>query len=283
MKMTRLERAKMVDTWSYLSRYGINHADRMICAFWRGDKNPSVKVYPDGHWYDFGAGIGGDVIELAKTIEGCSTSAAIDILLDGTFSSLKPASVTSQPTAQTSDIEVVKVGPLWSFALKNYIRSRGISLEVAQRYTSEVRHRSRKTGREYYSVGFRNDRGGWALRNPCAGGKTCISPSGVTTIRGTQNTVVIVEGFFDLLSLVELYGRPKGDAVVLNSTSNIRQIEPTLGGYEKVFLLLDADAEGDRRTADLINRFGNTIDRRELLNEAKDLNEKLMNQKLTNN
>jgi hypothetical protein len=34
-----------------------------VSAPWRSDGTPSVHIYDDGHWYDFGEGVGGDVID----------------------------------------------------------------------------------------------------------------------------------------------------------------------------------------------------------------------------
>lgn len=34
-----------------------------ICAPWRNERTPSLHVYEDGHWFDYGEGVGGDVID----------------------------------------------------------------------------------------------------------------------------------------------------------------------------------------------------------------------------
>jgi hypothetical protein len=37
--------------------------DHKIFAPWRAESTPSVHIYEDGSWHDYGAGIGGDVLD----------------------------------------------------------------------------------------------------------------------------------------------------------------------------------------------------------------------------
>lgn len=47
------------------------------------DKNPSLIVYPDGHWHCFGCGKGGDVISFIEAIENTDFRGAVTILGGG--------------------------------------------------------------------------------------------------------------------------------------------------------------------------------------------------------
>jgi len=47
------------------------------------DKNPSLVVYPDGHWHCFGCGKGGDVISFVEAMENTDFRGAVSILGGG--------------------------------------------------------------------------------------------------------------------------------------------------------------------------------------------------------
>ncbi|WP_134087873.1 hypothetical protein [Olivibacter sp. XZL3] len=61
-------------------------------------------------------------------------------------------------------IEVVSVNDFQSVSLLKYLDLRGIPRDLAFTYCKEVHYNM--YGRSYYAIGFKNDKGGYELRNP---------------------------------------------------------------------------------------------------------------------
>ena len=70
-----------ISLYNILNMYNIkiNSHGMCVCPI-HGDKNPSLKVYHDGHFKCFGCGKRGDVIDLFRFIENIDTETAIRIL-----------------------------------------------------------------------------------------------------------------------------------------------------------------------------------------------------------
>lgn len=130
-----------------------------------------------------------------------------------------------------------------------------------------------ENGKSYFAIGFKNDAGGYELRNPYF--KGCIAPKAITTIANHETECHVFEGFMDYLSYLVLYGGC--DAVVLNSIVNISQALPILNEYSQVFCHLDNDAAGRMGTRQIATALGEKCN--DMANEYegnKDLNEYLM-------
>jgi len=71
-----------VSIYNLLTRHGVEHNNRpgKIRSPMRDEKTPSMMIYPDNSWYDYGAGHGGSVVDLEVSITGCSVGEAIRTL-----------------------------------------------------------------------------------------------------------------------------------------------------------------------------------------------------------
>jgi hypothetical protein len=127
-------------------------------------------------------------------------------------------------------------------------------------------------------VGFRNDAGGYELRNKYF--KGCTSKD-VTSVKAGSNTCQLFEGFMDYLSFLTIknWQQSKADVIVLNSLSNLVKVKNTLTAYESVATFLDNDEAGKRAVQELKN-VCNISDQSEFYAKHKDLNEYLSNKKL---
>ena len=75
-------------------------------------------------------------------------------------------------------------------------------------------------GKTCYALGFKNDSGGYELRNKNFKGSG--SPKDIRFIENGSNTLAVFEGFFDFLSYRSLYYKQQGhlgNFLVLNSAS----------------------------------------------------------------
>lgn len=103
----------------------------------------------------------------------------------------------------------------------------------------------RSEDRPFYALAFKNDSGGFELRNPYF--KGTLGRKDITTIAGDTQSVSLFEGFFDYLTAVMLNDGPLPEtAIVLNSVSfKERAVEAIKRlGASQVTIYPDNDASG---------------------------------------
>lgn len=268
--------------------YGMYHSPL------RQDDTPSFKVdYGVNLWCDFGTGEGGSLIDLVMKQHGCNAYGAISRLEQGYYSantfSFQGKSISERNASReekkkaTSPIEIRKIQSLQNPALINYLKSRNIVPEVVSDYVQEMYYRV--NGKPLFALAFKNDAGGYELRNP--GYKGCTSPKDITCIRfaGKKNDACFVfEGFRDYLSFLTIRHKNSPDYpcidwqdyIILNSTANVDKALYPLGEYEKIHCLLDNDEAGRKATQAIQKEYGWRVrDASHLYNGHKDLNDYL--------
>ena len=140
-------------------------------------------------------------------------------------------------------ITLINVKPLEHPNLLAFLDSRKVNLSIAKSYCKEVHYQIR--GRNYYAVGFVNDKDGYALRNPYF--KNCVAPNHITTFDREADTVDLFEGFIDYLSLLTMQPeKEKNSAVVLNSVNNLEKSLQFLSKHKQINAFLDNDNAGKR-------------------------------------
>jgi 5S rRNA maturation endonuclease (ribonuclease M5) len=223
-------------------------------------------------WYDFGIGEGGNVIDLICKISNCSVAEALQFLSDE-VPPFKFQGSTVNTSLKNSGNILIKVQPITRSYLKKYVRSRGISLQIARKYCKEVGYECH--GKTYYAIGLQNNENGWELRNLYF--KTSSSPKSYTYLQNNKDNLMICEGMFDLLSMAELYPQElnNSDIIVLNSLSFLSQITSTFKSYKSIDLYLDNDASGKKNTTELLRYYPHIKDQSHRYKNYKDLNEKL--------
>ena len=160
-------------------------------------------------------------------------------------------------------------------ALKGYLKSRNIGPRTSVKYIREVHYRFKN--RNYFAIGLRNDSGGWELRNKYY--KNSGSPKDVTHIKNGHTTLIVTEGMFDLLSILEcnIKLESEHDLLVLNSTAFVQKAMRIIEGYTSTLLYLDNDPNGKRTTQNLIGNSKNCEDRSTLYAGFKDISDWHMN------
>lgn len=244
--------------WWYLSPLHAEHT-----ASFKIDLSKNV-------WYDFGLGKGGNILDLA--MELYNTQNISEVIRMMSRSTVIPTRPTQQtPCQESCPFEDIEIRELTHPALLKYLSSRGISSAVAIGQCVEIHYK--RGGRNYFAIGFKNDAGGYELRNPYF--KGCIAPKAITTMANYGTECHVFEGFMDYLSYLVLYD--KCDAVVLNSIVNIPQALPVLERYSQVFCHLDNDAAGRMGTLQIATALGKKCaDMAHEYEGNKDLNEYLM-------
>ena len=233
----------------------------------RKERTPSFWVYLDTNsWFDYGEGIGGDPISFARTWlkstrEADTVSDALRWLKNiglGPYE-FKPID-RDPPEPEEASLILKQAKPLQHLGLIHYLEKRGIPLDLARQHLKEIHVRNQRTGKSFFALGFDNEEGGYELRNPFFKGS--LGPKAISFIRGREpkpDSINLFEGFMDYLSaLSQFHGKGfKGDVIVLNSLSCLKQIAPYIQdyGYRVAYTWLDNDNAGEAATASLAEFF----------------------------
>ncbi|MEG1290564.1 MAG: toprim domain-containing protein [Bacteroidales bacterium] len=278
------------------------HYYGMFISPFRDEKEASFKIdYTKNLWYDFGQGRGGDNISLVQYLKRCNFTQAKEYITNfccQEHSEAKtPMNLLHSDNGQKDQggIEIHSVKEVFFFPLKNYIKERHIPVELAVRFCKEVIYINK--GKTYFSLAFKNNAGGFVLRNKNFKGNTI---SALTTIAANNNTcsnnvksatVRIYEGFFNFLSDLVLKNEslPITDIIVLNSVNNVKSALNYIFEHQICECYLDNDVAG-RKALEKIKEAAKEkkIDVRDMsfsYSDCNDLNEYLIKnnqQEITN-
>lgn len=227
-----------------------------------GDRTPSFVVHRNSNfWKDFSSGEGGSIIDLAMSLDRRPYVETIQTLADFAPEAKQYTPTIPEPSHDPGDtplsprsFSLLKVKPFGSNQrLGDYARQRSIDPSVAARYGLHEVYYLNTKGRRCFALGFPNDSGGYEIRNPYF--KGTIGNKAITTITAKDpSRAAVFEGFLDYLSYRQLHPEFDGMAVVLNSTALAAHAVPVLQECRQVTLLLDNDAAGNEKTAELTAR-----------------------------
>jgi DNA primase len=207
----------------------------------KNERTPSFYVNPTKNRFnDFSTGEKGDIFRLVQKTEQTDFKGALELLSNQNL--IKPFSFSGYTQTSNSKVKLLNVIPITKEILKQYIAKRGIDLDLARKYVSEVHYST--NGRNWYALGFKNDSGGYELRNALNFKTKTISD--ITTIKTGTNRLSIFEGFFDFLSALQYYGldKPHRETIVLNSLTNIPKAIDRICLYSHTSAFLDNDKAG---------------------------------------
>ncbi|MBD2751389.1 toprim domain-containing protein [Spirosoma validum] len=128
--------------------------------------------------------------------------------------------------------------------------------------------------KQYYAVGFGNDKGGFELRNRYFKGST--SPKWFTHLPAEGSTAInLFEGVFDFLSFCQFFKAHKlsNPTIILNSLSFVNDALLILSKYVTINAFLDNDKAGKRELERLVKGGINVWDCSHYYPNTKDFNE----------
>lgn len=249
-----IEQAKDLNLADFLYKIGFQ-GKKIGHNFWykspfRDERTPSFSVHAtESKWYDWGDGTGGNIIDFGIRYFHCSVSdflKELDKHYHGISITRVQNPVSPQKENEEPEIKILDVKPLHSYPLLRYLQERRIRQTIADKYCKEVSFELR--GKTYYSIGFKNASGGYALRNAYA--KQACMPNDISLLTEKDaKDLAVFEGFFDFLSYKTMYHNqqePKRNFLILNSTSFFEQSLPIMQEYHRVHLFLDNDKTGDK-------------------------------------
>ena len=283
-----IETAKQLDIVEYLSRLGYEPERKSGHHYWycsplRDEKTPSFKVNTKmNQWYDWGADAKtrhGNLIDFGILYHKCTVAEFLE-KLDGPSIAIPKHQkrMHANSAADRNDqIQIVSVQTITARPLLKYLEIRRIAFDIAFKYCKEVHYKLR--GKNYYSIGFPNNNGGYALRN--AHVKSAAMPSGFSFIDNGAKDAAVFEGFFDFLSYKTLHrnqDEPKRNYIILNSAVFFETALPIMQSHHRNFLFFDTDKKGNELTESALKidkeKF---LDQRLLYRNYKDLNDWHMN------
>ncbi len=281
-KRLSIREAKGIDMVHFLSNVGYEPTKIRNNDYWyhsplRDEKTPSFKVNRKlNRWYDHGIGKGGDLVDFAILYYHCTISELLQSL-SGNLSLHQPVYQHSFVKHKPENhIRILKDFTLSSPALLRYLKQRRIPFQIADRYCREVRYELNE--KTYYAIGFKNDFGGFELRNPYLKGSS--SPKGITTFDNSADEVVVFEGFTDFLSFQTVHQNiPENgfDFVVLNSVSFFEKARTFMEKHDVVRLYMDRDATGQNCSRYALALSNKYKDESSLYKNHKDFNDWIMN------
>lgn len=232
--------------------YGMYHSP------FREDRDASMKVdYEKNLWIDFGANEGGTLIDLVMQMRNCDFKEAVahleqkyqDNVPEPDNSSFHRKSYSGKPEACLPAITILKIQALSNPLFISYLKERHINTDIAQKQCEEIHYAV--DSKEYYAIGFKNNSGGYVLRNKYFKGCTSSNITIHTSIDiGNKETCLVFESFTDYLSFLTLKNldRPKQDAVILNSVHNLSKAMEFIKSHKQVYTYLDNDDAGRKTT-----------------------------------
>jgi hypothetical protein len=226
-------------------------------------------------WYDHGEGIGGNVIDLICLITKGTVKEALKIIeQEGTSFFLHRKSPFRNEEETEFKPAIGEIKELGHIALKGYLKSRNIAITTARKLVKEIHYDY--NDRTYFAIGLKNNSGGWELRNKYY--KSSTSPKDISHIRNGKDRLIITEGMFDMLSIIETCKdlHEEYDFLVLNSTAFISKAREIMKGYLQIELYLDNATNGQRTAEKLTKRSKNCQDRSALYPGFKDMNQWLI-------
>jgi len=277
-----IEQAKKMDMVDYLSTIG--HRPEKISgkSYWylsplHEEKTASFKINRAlNRWYDFAEGKGGNLVDFGVQYYRSSVS---DFLqkLDAPGQSL---SQQEQPPVkfrpeddQNNQIKILSVHQISSYPLVRYLESRRITHQIAAEYLNEVRYRI--NDKTFYALGFKNDSGGFELRNQNF--KASSSPKDTRFIDNGAKELAVFEGFFNFLSYRQIHHKqehPPSNFLILNSASFFEKSILKMQEHNRVRLYLDNDRTGEKCTLHALALDSRKFsDERKLYQKYGDLND----------
>lgn len=276
--------AKEISIVEYLSGLGYEPAKIRQDDYWyhspfREERTPSFKVNAKSNvWFDHGTGEGGTILDFGAKLHQCTLYEFLEKLSNGNHSHISLHQHLPSIEGSKNKLVVVSSKDLTNADLINYLDSRGIDLELANRFCKEIEFRIGP--KSYRAIGFPNQLGAFELRNRWFKGSS--SPKDISLIENGASRISVLEGFIDFLSVLKIDNNEikqltiNSDFLILNSLRLLNRSLTLLQSYKEANLFLDNDAPA-REAKDGLKSKGIVYkDVSHLYKNNKDVNEYLI-------
>jgi hypothetical protein len=229
------------------------------------DEPLSFWVYSrTNRWHDYKLGKGGDLLDLAQRYLKFTKEhhTPVDALRWVTnLSSHRLMQPVYAPIDLAGEQELVQLlfksrQPLTYIGLVHYLEKQFIPVSIAQSYLHEIKVHNLSTKRDFLALGFKNEQGGFELKNPFFEG--AIGERAISFVRGPiakPSVIHVFQNFLDFLSILGQLPdhRLKSDVLILHSLVLLPQASAYLQdyGYRTLYSWLDNDPLGEQATQTL--------------------------------
>ncbi len=291
-----IKRLKEYPITDYLATLGLqpvaeNDREAKYFSPLREENNPSFSVLlKENTWKDFGTDLWkSDVIDLVQQVEKLSRYEAFSrvhfLINNNEVNKIFERIPKEEKPLKKSAI--INARPLDNHILIDYCKSRGIDETIARTYLYQVNYLN-PNDQKFFAIGMYNTKGGCEIRG-FKNFKTCIGEKTYTqlTQRPFSKRVMIFEGMFDFLSLIQLkkigqFSDLGANVIVLHSISCLGHTN--LKNYVSIDLFLDNDDAGKKATEKVFDQYPDKTVcdfSQALYPNHKDLNDYLLCQKRT--
>ncbi|ROI02531.1 hypothetical protein EGI16_12900 [Chryseobacterium sp. G0240] len=248
------------------------------------ENQASFKVdKPKNLWYLFSEGVGGTTTDFIQKYYNTSVKGALTWASEQNFSSFHQQ---TKPLKPHPNYHIDKIMDIAHPNLILYLHERGLSEKV---YTFIKELWFTIENKQLYAIGFKNNSGGWELRNTFY--KGALNKKDITLLpffpetesiciniisKEAHQKVAVFEGFTDALSFIEMQKSFQGDLLILNSTAMIKRAIDSLTPYPEINLFLDNDPTGRECARNILNAYPHAKDFSHLYADHKDLNQYLI-------
>ncbi len=206
------EQANQIDLVDYLRVLGfipqkISRGDHWYLSPLREENHASFKVNRNKNvWYDHGLGKGGRLIDFATEYYGCNVYDALQKIVSfhpqNTFQNnittspihLHENSLVKNAPARELSIKIITAKqPILDLMLCSYLKQRRIAKNIADKFCHEVAYKNAGKETTYKAIGFKNNAGGFELRNEYFKGSS--SPKYVNYLDNQSNTINVLKAF----------------------------------------------------------------------------------------
>lgn len=276
------EEKKKTDMVNYLFRLGfqpkkISRTDYWYLSPLRSEKTPSFKINRTKNcWYDSGIGKGGNIIDFAILYHDCTVGEFLKMFQNNFYYHLPATLIPQKEIQENGRIRILYDKTITSLVLIRYLHKRNIPFSIAEKFCTEIIFRI--YNKTYIALGFKNDSGGYELRNEFFKGSS--SPKDITTFKNDGNEVAVFEGFFDFLSFITLLQNKELKSFsfcIRNSLSFFERSRPFLEQHNAIHLYLDNDKAGTNTTSYAKSLNEKYRDESSLYKNYKDLNDWVIN------
>lgn len=275
------EQAKQIDMVDYLASLGYNPDKIKNDDYWyhsplRNENTASFKINRKKNvWYDHGTGQGGNLVDFGLLYHNCTIKELLE-KLNSNLSFHPPKQKISVTETQEPSIQLLSERTIVSLSLLRYLKQRRIAESMAGKYCREISFST--NGKTYTAIGFKNDQGGFELRNQWFKGS--MAPKAVTSIDNDSKELTVFEGFIDFLShqtMLQNQISSNSNFLVLNSTSFFEKSREFMERHDRIRLFLDRDKTGQNCTHQALSWSEKYRDESLLYKGYKDLNEWMQN------
>ena len=289
--------ANEIDMVEYLKFIGyepqkINGNNCWYLSPFRDEKHASFKVERNKNvWYDHGVGKGGKLVDFVMEFYHNNVSEALQkisffhpqknseaIIVRPQFHLYENTLLNDQDARETTIKIIAAKQPIEDLMLCRYLRQRRIEKSIANKYCYEVQFTNADKEKIYKSIGFKNNAGGYELRNEYFKGSS--SPKYVTYLDNKSNNLSVFEGFFDFMSYQSIHQNQEHELtnfLVLNSLAFFERSLLLMERHQSIHLYFDQDNAGRKCTSIALKRSVQFKDESKLYKGYKDINDWLVN------